>query len=116
MCTVKSAAAVSGFNVPSLATCLKRKIEQNTDGKARAGLGVAPARESWPQQGQLHALLAARQNHLTETIGLFCQNVSSICSDETILPGDETIFRFQADIRKQPLVISYPRSEHTAST
>jgi hypothetical protein len=49
-----------------------------------------------------------RQNRLTEIIELFCPNVSSIYSDETILPSDETIFRFQADIRKQPLAIQLP--------
>jgi hypothetical protein len=43
-------------------------------------------------------------------IEFFVSNVSSLCSDETILPSDETIFRFRADIRKQPLVISYQRN------
>jgi hypothetical protein len=47
------------------------------------------------------------QNHGAEIIQFFGPNVSSSCCDETILPSDETIFRFRADIRKQPLVISY---------
>jgi hypothetical protein len=59
---------------------------------------------------------SSAKNHLTEIIEFFGQNVSSACSDETILLNDETIFLFRADIRKQPLVISYPPSEHNAST
>jgi hypothetical protein len=48
--------------------------------------------------------------HRTEIVEFFRANVSSSRSDETILSGDETIFRFRADIRKQPLVISYQRN------
>ena len=58
----------------------------------------------------LNGLSSQRQNHLTEIIEVFGPNVSLSCSDETILPSDETIFRFRADIRKQPLVISYQRN------
>jgi hypothetical protein len=47
-------------------------------------------------------------NLRTEIIGFSGSNVSSSGSDETNLSSDETIFRFRADIRKQPLVISYP--------
>jgi hypothetical protein len=71
---------------------------------------MAPRRESWPQQGPLNAPSSQRQNHFTEIIEFFRLNVSSTCSDETILPRDETILRFRADIRKQPLVISYQRN------
>jgi hypothetical protein len=60
-------------------------------------------------------LSSRRQKHLTEIIELFGPNISSTCSDETILLNDETIFRFRADIRKQPLVISYQRTAHSAS-
>jgi hypothetical protein len=98
---------VSGFNVSR--ACLKRKIEGSADGEGRR-IDVAPRRESWPQQGPLNRSSSQRQNHLTEIIEFFCSNVSSGCSDETILPTDETIFRFRADIRKQPLVISYQRN------
>jgi hypothetical protein len=66
------------------------------------------AHESWPQQGPLNAPSYRCQNILTEIIELFSQIVSSACSDETILLNDETIFRFRADIRKQPLVIQLP--------
>jgi hypothetical protein len=56
------------------------------------------------------------KNRLTEIIEFFGSNISSSCSDETILLNDETIFRFRADIRKQPLVISYQRrTAHRAS-
>jgi hypothetical protein len=50
------------------------------------------------------------KSNLTEIIEFFGPNVSSARSDETILLNDETIFRFRADIRKQPLVISYQRN------
>jgi hypothetical protein len=50
------------------------------------------------------------KNHFTEIIELFGPNVSPACSDETILLNDETIFHFRADIRKQPLVITYQRN------
>jgi hypothetical protein len=59
------------------------------------------------------AFIPVSKNHLTEIIDFFSQNVSSACSDETILLNDETIFRFRADIRKQPLVISYQRTDTT---
>src|SRR5882672_3083437 len=44
--------------------------------------------------------------YVTEVIELLGRIVSSGRRDETILPGDETISRFGADIRKRPLVIS----------
>ena len=56
------------------------------------------------------AAIPASKSHRTEIIEFFGLNVSSTCSDETILLNDETIFRFRADIRKQPLVISYQRN------
>jgi hypothetical protein len=59
---------------------------------------------------------SAVKMHLTEIIEFFGRIVSSAGFHETILLNEETIFRFRADIRKQPLVISYPRSEHNAST
>jgi hypothetical protein len=62
------------------------------------------------QRSVINAYLSSqRQNHSIEIIGFLVPNVSSACSHETIFPGDETIFRFRADIRKQPLVISYQR-------
>jgi hypothetical protein len=57
------------------------------------------------------------KNHLTEIIDLFCPNVSSICSDETILPSDETIFRFRS--RHPETAIGYPvtnEAAHSAAT
>jgi hypothetical protein len=56
------------------------------------------------------AVIPASKSHRTEIIEFSGLNVSSACSDETILLNDETIFRFRADIRKQPLVISYQRN------
>src|SRR6267142_1453892 len=44
--------------------------------------------------------------YVTEVIELLGRVVSSGRRDETILPRDETISRFGADIRKRPLVIS----------
>jgi hypothetical protein len=116
MCVVKSAAAVSGFKFSVLS--LPAWGESLKEYRRRSGrLGVAPRRESKPQQG----LSCTRRHpgvkrHLTEIIEFFGQIVSSAGFHETILLNDETIFRFRADIRKQPLVISYPRSEHNAST
>src|ERR1700710_114979 len=75
--------------------------------------GIA-AHRIMPRQGVWNAPSSRRQNHLTEIIEIFCPNVSSNCSDETILPSDETIFRFRADIRKQPLVIQLPAKRRTA--
>jgi hypothetical protein len=40
--------------------------------------------------------------------------VSSGRSDETILPGDETIFRFGADIRKRRMVINWATKRRAA--
>jgi hypothetical protein len=71
---------------------------------------VAACRDPWSLAGPANELSFQRQNHTTEIIEFFGRNVSSSCFDETILPSDETIFRFRADIRKQPLVISYQRN------
>jgi hypothetical protein len=85
---------------------------------ARPGrIGVAPRPESWRQQGPYSGPLSSAKKHLTEIIDLFYPNVSSICSDETILPSDETIFRFRS--RHPETAIGYPvtnEAAHSAAT
>jgi hypothetical protein len=44
----------------------------------------------------------------------FLSIVSSGHGDETILPGDETIFSFGADIRKRPMVINWATKRRAA--
>ena len=71
---------------------------------------MASGRESCGGKAGVTCHYHGSENHLTEIIELLGLIVSSTCSDETILLNDETIFRFRADIRKQPLVISYQRN------
>lgn len=108
MSVVKSAPTVSGFNASVALACLKRKIQRNADGEAgrlRCGLRAA---NHGGRKARVTCRHSSLKNHLTEIIGFFGKIVSSARSDETILLNDETIFLFRADIRKQPLVISYP--------
>ena len=107
MCVVKSALALSGSTFSVASSCLKRKIEGNADGEAGRHRAT-PVANHGRSKARVRLRRPSAKNHITEIIELFGQNVSSACSDETILLNDETIFRFRADIRKQPLVISYP--------
>jgi hypothetical protein len=80
---------------------------------AKAGrIGAAPRPESWRQQGPCSAPLSWRQKSLNEIIELFYPNVSSNCSDETILASDETIFRFRS--RHPETAIGYPVTNEAA--
>ena len=74
------------------------------------GIGATPPRIMAAARPVERVVISVSKNHLAEIIEFFGQNVSSACSDETILLNDETIFHFRADIRKQPLVISYQRN------
>jgi hypothetical protein len=69
-----------------------------------------------PNHGGSKAHTARRypgvKKHFTETIELFYPNVSSNCSDETILPSDETIFRFRS--RHPETAIGYPVTNEAA--
>jgi hypothetical protein len=78
------------------------------DEAGRIGIGLAP--RIMAAARPVDRAIIQRQNHFTEIIEFSRPNVSSACCDETILPCDETIFPFRADIRKQPLVISYQRN------
>jgi hypothetical protein len=100
-----------GSTFPSQATCLKRKIEQNADGEGRRDWGNAAPNHGGSKARAAHRYRGVKKD-LTEIIGLFYPNVSSNCSDETILPSDETIFRFRS--RHPETAIGYPVTNEAA--
>ncbi len=52
--------------------------------------------------------------YVTDVIELLRELFRPASGDETILPRDETVSRFGADMRKQPLVISLTAKRRTA--
>jgi hypothetical protein len=102
-----------GSNFPWRTACLERK--KNTAGEAGRSAWLRAANHS-RNKASCTRRHRGLKKHLIEIIEFFGQIVSSACFHETILLTEETIFRFRADIRKQRLAISYPRSEHNAST
>src|SRR3954452_25279210 len=115
MCGVKSAAPGSGFKF-SVASCRPAAKDcKNRDSEA-GRLGVARCANQGRNKASCRRRHRGVKKHLVGIIEFLFKLFRRPIPHETILINEETIFRFRADIRKQPLVISYPRSEHTAST